>query len=138
MPGSATDYLETRVLQHFLRIAVIPQPAGLYLALCTTPPTDTAQGAEVAGGAYIRQSCVFAMTAQPGAAGNTATVEYPIATGAWGTISHLEIWDAITAGNRMWYGPLVDPADGVTPITRDIGVGDILRLPAGAVVVTAD
>ncbi len=139
MPGSATDYLETKALQHFLRIAVAAQPAGIFLALCTTIPSDTAAGTEVVGGAYARQPCTFAMVGgQAGAAANTATVDYPVATANWGTITHLEIWDAVTAGNRLWYGPLVDPSDGVTPISRQILTGDILRLQAGAIVVTAD
>jgi hypothetical protein len=139
MLGSATASEQTALLQHALGIAAMPMPAAIYIALCTTAPTDTTPGAEVTGGAYARQLMTAAMVSGSySAAANTATIEYPPATAPWGNVSYLEIWDALTGGGRKFWGPLVDPADGITPITRAIATGDILRLPAGSVVVTAD
>jgi len=45
--------------------------------------------------------------------------------------------NAATAGNRLYWGPLVDPTDGTTPITRNINAGDILRLSANQLSVQA-
>jgi len=47
------------------------------------------------------------------------------------------VWDAVTAGNRLYWGPLVDPTDGVTPISRSINSGDILRLSVNQLSVQA-
>lgn len=139
MAGSATDFLERQVLQHTLGIAVMPPPPAIYVALCVTPPTDAAPGDEVVGRGYRRPAATFAMVDGGGdAAANDAVVEFPPAMQRWGSVSWLELWDAVAGGNRLYWGLLVDPEDGITPITRTIQATDILRLPAGSIVVTAD
>lgn len=138
MPGTATLYLEQRVLGHTLGYAAYAMPASVYVGLCTSPPSSTTGGAEVAGGAYARQHGTFAQAVTPtNVASNATTIEFPAATAAWGTIGWFEIWDATTSGNRLYWGVLVDPADGVTPITRDVQIGDILRFSAGVLWVQA-
>jgi hypothetical protein len=139
MSGSATDYLETRVLQHTLGFLAMPMPVGLFIALCTTVPTDSTPGAAPPGGGYTRMQATYGLVAgRTDAAANLLTIEFPTATAAWGTVGWLELWDAATAGNRLFWGSLVDPTDLVTPITRTIQSGDIMRIPAGTHVVTAD
>ena len=139
MAGSATDYLERQVLQHTLLIAPMAPPPAVYVALCVTLPSDAAPGDEVVGRGYRRSPATFAMLdGQPTAAANTAVVEFQPAMQRWGSVSWLELWDALAGGNRLYWGPLVDPEDGITPITRTIQATDILRLPAGSIVVTAD
>jgi hypothetical protein len=139
MSGSATDYLETQVLQHTLGILAMPMPATLYLVLCTTVPSDATPGTEVTGGGYVRMHATYGLVAgRTDAAANLLTIEFPAATTAWGTVGWLEVWDAASAGNRQYWGPLVDPTDLVTPITRAVQAGDIMRIPAGTHVITAD
>jgi hypothetical protein len=140
MAGSATTYTERGVLSHTLAIAPLDAPAGVYLGLCLSAPAPTRStgGTEVSGGGYVRMATVFALAANPdNMAANSATTEFPAATGLWGTLGYFEVWDAATAGNRLFWGPLVDPVDGVTPITRAVSVGDIVRFTAGVVQVTA-
>lgn len=140
MAGSATVYVERGVLGHTLAIAPLTAPAGVWLGLClsTPAPTRSTGGTEVASLGYARVATVFALLANPdNAAANSVTVEFPPATGAWGTIGYFEVWSAATAGNRLYWGPLVDPVDGVTPITRNILPGDIVRFSAGVVQVLA-
>jgi hypothetical protein len=140
MPGSATSYLRTKVLGHTLAFAAYAEPAGIWLGLCAAvpPPTATAPGAEVAGGAYVRQAATWAMvSSRTDLAANAATLEWPAATASWGTIGYAEVWDAATAGNRLYWGPLVDPTDGVTPITQVVNVGDIMRISTGNFTVQA-
>ena len=137
--GSATDYLETAVLQHTLGILTMPLPATLYLGLCTAVPSDAAPGTAVVGGSYARMPVTFGMVAgHNDQAANLLTIEYPAATAAWGTVGWLEVWDNLSAGNRLYWGPTVDPTDLVTPITRSVQTGDIMRIPAGTVIITAD
>ena len=136
MAGNATDYLETRLLQHSLRVAAFTMPPALFCALCTSLPTDATPGGEVTGGGYARQPFTFSVTGNQ--ASNATTQDFPAATSPWGTVGWTELWDAVTGGNRLYWFPLVDPADLVTPITKTIATGDIMRIPAGGMVITAD
>lgn len=135
--GSGTTYLEGKVLGHALGFAAWnPPPALIYVGLCTSQPSSTTPGAEVTGGAYVRLTGTFAISATPNVAVNTATIEWPAATSSWGTLGWFELWDAPTGGNRLFQGTLIDPVSGV-PVTRIIGAGDILRIPAAALAVRA-
>lgn len=138
MPGSATDYLRQRVLGHTLGFTAYTMPATVYVTLCTTAPTATSAGTEVSGGGYTRMTAIFALVAgRTDQAANVSTIEWTPATTAWGAIGWFELRDAVSAGNRLYWGPLVDPADMVTPIIKNIGVADIFRLPAASMVVQA-
>jgi hypothetical protein len=138
MPGSATQWLEQWVLGHTLGFGAMPPTPAVFVGLCTTAPSALAGGTEVAGNGYARQGATFALiSTPPNIAANTASIEYPAATAAWGTIGWFELWDAVTAGNRLYWGPLVDPTDGVTPITRSITAQDIMRFSAGVIQVQA-
>jgi len=138
MAGSATTYLERAVLRHTLNIANYTMPTGIFVALdlATPPPSASAAGQEVAGGAYARVPAAFVLGGG-NTASNTATLEWAAATAAWGTLGYFELWDAASGGNRLYWGPLVDPSDGVTPITPSIFTGDIMRIQAGGLVVSA-
>jgi len=140
MAGSATDYSRQRVLSHTLGFGAFTMPANVYIGITTSAPTATTPGAEIptAGSGYARQRATFALAAgRTDLAVITATMEYPPATASWGSIGYFEIWDAVSAGNRLYWGPLVDPTDGVTPVIRTINTGDILRLSANMVSVQA-
>lgn len=137
MSGSASIDLERSLLQHSLAITPMSALGRVYVALCQTAPTETTGGIEASGGGYVRTPATFAMMASPAsAASNAATVEFPVATTAWGTLGHFEIWTAATGGTRLYWGPLTDPADGV-PIEMDVAAGDIVRFSAGTLFIQA-
>ena len=141
MAANATDYLENLVLPHVLGITAMPPPVQLYAALCTdaSTPDDATPGTEVSGGAYSRMAASFGMVSGTnGEAANTATLQWAVATSDWGNIPWVELWDARTGGNRYFWLPLVDADDGVTPIVVPVHNGDIMRIPAGLLIVTAD
>jgi hypothetical protein len=138
MPGSATDYLETKALQHTLGIVAMPFPAAIYLALTISAPDDATPGSEVGIGGYARQRVSFDIeVGNTDIAANVATVEFPAATAGWGNVGWFELWDALTSGNRLYWGPLVDPTDGTTPLIRAVLAGDIVRFTAGTIQVQA-
>lgn len=139
--ANATDYLENLTMPHVLGIAPMAMPAQLYVALCTdaSTPTDATPGTEVSGGAYSRMPVQFAMVpGTPGEAANLQTLQWAVAAGAWGNVPYCEIWDAAFGGNRFFWLPLVDPSDGVTPITVTINDGDIMRIPASSLILRCD
>lgn len=114
---SLSNYLETALLNHAFRGTPFTQPAGLYLALFTAAPGDAGGGMEVSGGGYARQSVSGSVS------GNTfslaANVDFPPATGSWGAISHVGVFDAASSGNLLVWGALSVP--------RTIADGDIYR-----------
>ena len=123
-----SDYLEDKVLDHVFGGNAYTAPSTLYVALYTVAPTDTGGGTEVSGGAYARQSVAFTTTGNT--TSNSAAVEYPTATSAFGTVTHVGVFDASTGGNLMAYATLSS--------SKTIDTGDVFRVPAGDLDITLD
>ncbi len=102
--GSASNYLENKLLDHPLKTAAYTQPTNIYVSLHTADPTDAASGAEASGGSYARTVCNTWNAAASRQTSNTGVVTFPTATGSWGTITHWALWDASSAGNMLAHG----------------------------------
>jgi hypothetical protein len=63
-------------------------------------------------------------------ASNDAAIEFPTASGSWGTVTHAAIFDAETSGNMIAYASLT--------ASKAIDTGDVLRIPTGDLDVTLD
>lgn len=100
-----SDFLENAVLNHVLRNSPYTAPTAVYVALFTAAPSDAGGGTEVSGGAYARQAVTFG-AASGGSVTNSAAVNFPKATAAWGTVTHFALFDAATAGNMLVWAPL--------------------------------
>lgn len=124
--SSFTDYLETKVLEHVFGGTAYTAPATLYLALYTSAPSDTGGGTEVSGGSYARQATAFTVSGNE--ATNTAEEAFPTATASWGTITHVGVFDAASAGNLLAYGTL--------SVSKVIDTGDIFRIASGDLDIT--
>jgi hypothetical protein len=118
---SFSNYLENKVLLHVFGATAYTAPSTLYVALFTSDPGETGSGTEVSGGSYARQTAAF--TVVNNQASNTAAVEFPTATGSWGTITYAAVYDALSGGNLLAYGALTT--------SKTIASGDVLRIPAG-------
>lgn len=129
MPGAVSNYLENALLNHVFRGVAYTSPTAIYVALYTSDPTDADIGTEVSGGGYARQQVTFNAPSD-GVITNTADIVFPEATADWGTITHLGLRDAATAGNLLWYGPVVQ--------SRLILTGDQLVIKAGTISVSLD
>ena len=128
--SAASDYLENKVLDHFLGTASTSAPATVYLALFTSDPTDAGSGTEVStsGTAYSRQSIAFS-SASSGSTSNSADVEFSQATGSgFGTVTHFGIYDASTAGNLLFHGALTS--------SKTIDAGDVFKIASGNLSIT--
>lgn len=126
---SFSDTYETNVLKWAFTADAVTRPTTWYLGLFTADPTDTGGGAaEITGGGYARKAVTFSVSGN--LATNTGAVEFDVATGAWGTISHVAVFDASTGGNQIAYAAL----SAAKAITTD----DVLRFPAGDVDITLD
>jgi hypothetical protein len=99
----------------------------VYVALYTTDPTDADTGTEVSGNGYARQSVTFGAPSN-GASVNSGAVEFPQATGSWGTIAYIGLRDASSGGNLLYHSPL--------DASKTISTGDVFRISAGNLSVT--
>lgn len=124
--AGTSDYLEAAVLDAVLRNTSYTSPSTVYLALFTSDPTDAGTGTECTGGGYARQSAAFSRSA--GVAQNSSAIEFPTATGSWGTISHIGVMDASSSGNLLYHAALSS--------SKAITTGDIFRVPSGDLTVT--
>ena len=125
---SFSNYLETEILDHVFGGAAYTAPSTLYLSLHTANPDEDGSGAEGAGGGYARQTVAF--TTSGNTTSNTAAVEYPTATANFGTVTHVGVYDAATAGNLLCYAALTS--------SKTIETGDVFRVPAGDLDITLD
>ena len=134
MAGSKSDYLENEILDHVLGGADYSRPATVYIALYTADPSDTGGGTEVSGGSYARASVTNNDTNWPaassGAKSNGADITFTEATGDWGTITAMGIFDAETAGNLLYWGELTTD--------KAINSGDTAKFATGDIDITED
>ncbi len=100
-----SDYLEAAVLNAVLRNVSYTSPSTVYVALYTASPSDVGGGTEVTGGSYARQIITFSAPSG-GVCASSGSVTFPVATADWGTVVAMGIFDALSAGNLLYYGTL--------------------------------
>jgi hypothetical protein len=122
-----SNYLEDALINGTLRATTFTAPAAVYVSLHTADPTDAGTGTEVSGGSYIRQAATFAAPSN-GSSATDADVTFPQATGNWGTIGWIGIWDAQTTGNLLYHTAL--------DTSKAIDTGDIFKIATGSLTVT--
>ncbi len=136
MPGSKSDYLETKILDHVLGGPDYTRAATVHVALFTAAPTDAGGGTEATGGAYARVAVTNNATNFPAATGPASTkkngtaITFPKATASWGTVVSWGIFDAATAGNLLYWGNLTT--------SKSVGIDDTPSFAANAITITED
>ena len=127
--SAMSNYLESALLNATLRNTSYTSPSAVYVGLFTSDPTDAGTGTELSGSSYARQSATFA---SPHATDGTCTISgditFPTATGTWGTITHVGIFDASSSGNLLFHGSL--------SASKTIASGDVLKVPASDLTIT--
>jgi len=119
-----SNYLEDKLINHILRNTAYTTPGtSIYVALYTQDPTDAGGAGEVSGNNYQRVQVSAWNAPSNGATYNTNEIAFPQASGTWGTISHVAIFDALTVGNLLFHGQLTT--------SKLIELGDTFKFPAG-------
>ena len=126
--SAMSDYLELKVLDHVLGTSAYTMPTTVYVGLSTGSFADDNSGTELSGSGYARQSIAFDAAAS-GTTDNTSAVDFPTATGSWGTVSHYGLFDASSGGNLLIHGAFT--------ASKAVASGDILRIAAGELDITA-
>lgn len=113
----------------------------VYIALCTSAPTDSALGTEPSGNNYSRPSVTNNATNWPNAStvsgvgtkSNGTDITFATPSGSWGNCTHFMVMNHATAtsiANMVGWGALTT--------ARTIASGDPVKFPTGSLVVTAD
>ena len=126
--SAMSDYLELKFLDHFTGTASTSAPSAVYLGLSTASLNDDNSGTELSGSGYTRKAITFA-SASSGSIANNSAVEFPAATGSWGTVSHFGIYDASSSGNLLFHGAF--------SASKTIASGDILKVASGSLTISA-
>lgn len=134
MAGSKTDAFEARLLDHIFKGGATPALGALstvYVALYTAVPSDSATGTEVSGSSYARQPVAAAAWTRSGTTqvANNAEIAFPAVTTTGYTVVGWAIWDAVTAGNQLYWGDCT---------STTMNVGDVPRFAANALVISED
>lgn len=122
-----SNYLENALINATLRNTSYTSPATVYVGLYTSDPTDANTGTEVSGGSYARTAVTFGAPSD-GVTTNSAAVEFPQATGSWGTVGWIGILDAASGGNLLYHTAL--------DASKTIASGDIFKIATGSLSVT--
>jgi len=121
--SAMSNYLENEILDHILGTGAFTHPSTVYVGLATATFGEGNTGTELSGSGYARQSATFS-AASGGTTSNSSAIEFPAATGSWGTVSHFGIFDASSSGNLLIHGAFS-------------ASGDILKIDTGDLDVTA-
>ena len=121
-----SKHLSELYLDFMFQGATFTPPTDYYVGLFTENPTPLGTGDEVSGGGYTRVLVSFDIASDMSSA-SLGDVNFPVATGDWGEITHVGIFNASESGELYFFGALENP--------RSIYTGDEIRFDAGEIVV---
>lgn len=112
-------------------VALAAVLAARYVSLHTADPGNTG-ASEASGTGYARVAAgTFTVSGgNPSTANNDAAVDFPVAGGSWGTITHYGIWSAVSGGTFLGGEALA--------ASKAISLSDIVRFPAGSLQMTGN
>ena len=127
--GSFSDYAELKILEHAVGKTAWSIPTT-YLALLTAEPDDADTGStivEPVGGGYARIAMAGKWAAASGGSiSNASIVTSATATGDWGTITHVALCDALTAGNVIAWGAVGTAQEVLSGGSASFAIGTII------------
>jgi len=130
--GAFSNYLEEKIVEHFLRNNAITPPTTIYVALFESDPGEANGGTETSYTGYARQPSTWTALDANGQTKNVSALTFPANGNAAAsvTITHLALYDAATAGNRLFYAQL--------SASKTLSPGDVLSFAANAIVFGLD
>lgn len=108
----------------------------IYVALSTTAPAeDGSNVTEPVGNNYARVATAAgdwnaATLADPSLIDNSGVITFNTASGSWGTITHVALYDAVSGGNFL--------GQGVLGTSKSVATNDTPEFAAGELNITLD
>lgn len=104
-------------------------PAIYYVGLSKSAPTVAGGNvSEPSGGGYTRVAMTGMSAPTNGVIKNGQEVAFAEASGNWGAITHVVVYDAATGGNLLMYSEL--------PAAKTVTSGDQARFKVGSLIFT--
>lgn len=130
--GAFSNYLEEKIVEHFLRNNAVASPTTVYLALFTSDPAEAGSGTEAPYTNYARQAGAWTAIDGNGQTKNSSTITFPANGNASASVvvTHAALFDAASGGNMLLYGALAS--------SKTLQVGDVLSFAANALTLTLD
>ena len=128
--GAISNYLAGKWIDHVLRNTAYTSPGtSIYIGLSTTQ-TAAAGGTPASGNNYSRVNVTAwdAPSSTNGATQNTGAINFATPSGTWGTPDSVDIWDASTSGNLLYFGSITGGGA--------ISANDAVSFAAGALDIT--
>ena len=124
--GGISQAVRQDILEYMMGGNEWSQPSYMCVSLHVTTNTSTSPGTEVTTGTgYTRMTFgawSSATAADPSVVANSAAITWATATGAWGTIISLGLYDTITGGTYYGYVSLATH--------KTIAANDVARIAA--------
>lgn len=137
---SFSDTLETDVLNEVFGGTAYAAVATIYIGLSTADPLDDVSGlAEPSGNGYARVAIIndtnYWRPAVLGAGTkqNSAEFTFPEASGSWGTVTHVTLWEHPTTATLA-----VFQASGALGTSKAITTGDTPRFQTDSLTISLD
>ena len=129
-----STFAELKVLDLLFKNTSYSAP-NAYIGLFSTDPTDSASGTELSGNGYARIQIDNKMSSATSGADNSSItnssqINFATSTGDWDTVTHIGIFDAISSGNLLAHGALVDSAE--------VDASDVFAIQVGKLVINID
>jgi hypothetical protein len=118
-----SSYAINAALNAFLRATNLTAPTTVYVALFNGDPAGA--GSEVSGGSYARQSITFGA---PSSGTCTSTNSQTFSNMPATTVSYVAIFDASTAGNRLY--------SAAATTSKTTNSGDTVTIASGGITVS--
>jgi len=130
-----STFAERKILDHIFKNTSYTSPQA-HIGLFTSDPTDSASGTEASGSGYARIRIDNKMSSATANSDNSqitnsSAITFAAASGgAFGTITHIGIFDASSSGNLLAHGALA--------ASKVISDGDTFQINASGLVITID
>lgn len=123
---SISNYLETVLLDLVFNATSYAGQSTVYVKLHTGDPGEAGTNNAASHTTRVAMTCGAGAS---GAIANDAAVEFT-SMAANETISHLSLWDHVSAGNCLWTGAM--------SASKTVATGDTLNFPIGEIDITLD
>ena len=125
MAGDLTDFLEGKILDQLFNKGAYASWTALYVALSTTTPDEDGTNFTEPASNYGRVYTYTADWTRDGSIiDNNDEIAFVEATGSWGTITHVGLFDAVISGNLLAFKSITSKAI-TTDDTARFKLGDL-------------